>query len=120
MSGGMKLIAVLKSLVASYVMTALVLLLLSFGVYKLELSEAAVNIMVIAIYLVVTLLGGILTGKQVKEKKFLWGALFGFMYIILIFLASMIMSREFDILSTRSVTAVLLCVAGGIFGGMVS
>ena len=120
MSGGMKMVAVLKALVAAYVVTALLLLLLSFGVYKLELSEAAVNIMVIVTYLVVTFLGGILTGKQVKEKKFLWGALFGLIYIFLIFLASIIMSRDFDILSTRSVTAALLCIAGGVFGGMVS
>lgn len=120
MTGGMKMIAVLRSLVASYIITGIVLLLLSFGVYKLELGEAAVNIMVIAIYLVVTFLGGIMTGKQVKEKKFLWGALFGLLYIIFIFLASIIISKEFDLLAMRSITAMLLCIGGGIFGGMVS
>lgn len=120
MTGGMKMMAVLRSLVASYVITGVILLLLAFGVYKLELNEAAVNIMVIVIYVVVTLLGGIMTGKSVKEKKYLWGALFGFLYIALIFCASMIVSKEFDLLSTRSITAMLLCIGGGIFGGMVS
>ncbi|MDE5966948.1 MAG: TIGR04086 family membrane protein [Lachnospiraceae bacterium] len=120
MAGGMKMMAVLKALVVSYVLTGIVLVLLAFGVYKLELSEAAVNIMVIVVYLAMTFLGGIITGKQVKVKKYLWGALYGFLYIALIFCASMVVSKGFDLLAVSSVTAMFLCVGGGIFGGMIS
>lgn len=120
MTVGMKFLSVLKSLIVAYVMTALILLLVAFGVYKLELTEAIVNILVIVIYVLVTFLGGLLTGKAVKEKQFLWGAIFGFLYILLIFGASIIVSEGFDLFATRTITSLLLCVAGGLLGGMLS
>ncbi len=118
MTNGMKIMAVLRTMILMYILTAICLLLVSFGVYKLELSEASVGIFVIVIYLAVSFLGGLLTGKKVKEKKFLWGALFGFLYIFLVMLASLVMHNEFDILSTKAVTSMILCVSGGLLGGM--
>lgn len=120
MTNGMKIMAVLRNLILMYILTAACLLLLSFGVYKLELSEAVVGIFVIVIYLAVTFLGGLLTGKKVKEKKFLWGALFGFLYILIVMLASLVMHKEFDVMSTKAVTSMVLCVCGGLLGGMFS
>ncbi len=77
MSTKMKAMTAIKSLIFSYAFTGVALAILAFAVYKLQLTESIVNIFIIAIYIVASFIGAFLTGKKVKEKKFIWGLLLG-------------------------------------------
>ena len=66
---------VLKSLLASYIVTGILLLILTFLVYKLELDEQMVVIGIVAIYVIATFVGGFILGKLTEVKKYIWGLL---------------------------------------------
>lgn len=57
MSKSMKILEVIKSLVAAYIFTGAALAVLAFVIYKWELSETVVNLVILAIYVLASLLG---------------------------------------------------------------
>ena len=62
-----------KALMLSYFLTMLMLLGLSFGLYKFDLSEKTVRIGILAVYIISTFAGGFAMGKMGKTRKFLRG-----------------------------------------------
>lgn len=120
MSKSMKVLEVIRSLVAAYIFTGVALAILAFVIYKWELSETVVNIVIMAVYVIASFIGGFITGKRVKERKFFWGLVMGGLYILIIYGVSMIMSASLDMISTANIAACLLCLGGGMLGGMVS
>lgn len=60
-----------KALMLSYFLTMLMLLGLSFGLYKFDLSEKTVRIGILAVYIISTFAGGFAMGKMGKTRKFL-------------------------------------------------
>ena len=72
----------LKTLLISYVLTALLLGGLAFLMYRAKLgaTEAAWGVMVI--YLVACAVGGFLTGRRVGTQRLLWGLLSGVLYFV--------------------------------------
>ncbi len=110
----------LKCLLASYILTGGLLLLLAFLLYRLHLSEKMVNICIILIYIVSSFFAGFITGKKSGRKKFLWGALMGGLYFLILFVVSLIVNRSFSELDTDFVSTLLICLGGGMLGGMMS
>ena len=62
---------VLKALVAAYIVTGLLLLILAFALYKLGLSENVVELGVVFIYLLSSAIGGFFIGKCMEVKRLL-------------------------------------------------
>ena len=116
----MRAIWVLKALTASYVVTGLLLLLLTLLVYKLGLDEDKVTAGIAAIYALSTFVGGIVIGKLSKMRKFLWGLTVGLLYFGLLLLISFGIYRTLQGSGTNILTSFLLCTAGGMAGGMIS
>lgn len=117
---GEKVMQMLKCLLASYIVTGLLLLGLTFLVYKFELNEQVVLGSVVAIYVVSTFVGGFIIGKLMPRRKFLWGMILGLTYFALLLLISYGVYREFNTNGLNVITTVLLCVGGGMLGGMLS
>jgi putative membrane protein (TIGR04086 family) len=117
---GEKVMQMLKCLLASYIVTGLLLLGLTFLVYKFELDEQVVLGSIVAIYVVSTFVGGFIIGKLMGKRKFLWGMMLGFAYFALLLLISYGVYREFNTNGLNVITTVLLCVGGGMLGGMLS
>ena len=113
-------VRLIKSLLAAYIVTGLLLLLLALLLYKLQLSESVVNIGIIAIYVAACFLGGFLEGKMMKTRKFLWGGAFGLLYFAVLSIISLAVGQGFSGSSSHFVTTLILCMAGGTLGGMVS
>ena len=65
---------ILVDLVAMYVITGLLLVILAALLGKLELSDAAVSIGIIATYIVSCFAGGFLIGKKKEKEKISLGA----------------------------------------------
>ena len=117
---GEKVMWMLKSLLASYIVTGLLLLGLTFLVYKFELDEQVVVGGIVAIYVISTFIGGFIIGKLTQVRKFVWGMAIGLIYFVLLVLISYGVYREFNTNGLNVLTTILLCVGGGMLGGMLS
>ena len=115
-----KFLSALLILVLSYVLTACLLLLLAFILYKFRISESIVNIAVIVIYIGVTFAAGFIAGKYYKVKKFLWGLVLGSVYFLILVLVSLIGGVSDTVIGSGVVTTWILCAGGGMLGGMLS
>ena len=62
----------MKALLAAYLATGLMLLLLALLLYKMGLGENQVNLGILIIYIVSCFLGGFYLGKKVGNQRYLW------------------------------------------------
>jgi putative membrane protein (TIGR04086 family) len=117
---GSKLLFAAKCLLISYLLTGVLLVVLSFFVYKMGLGEKVVTMIITAIYVIATFIAGYLAGKKLQNKKFLWGLALGCAYFFVLLLLSLLVrdggeGGQIDFWSTW-----MLCAAGGMLGGMLS
>ena len=115
-----KAVDILKALLCAYVMTGILLLILTVLLYKAGLSEENINAGIILTYVISTFSGGFVIGKLAGVKKFLWGLLLGIMYVVLLLLISLGIYHSLQSDMMNLVTTFLLCAGGGMLGGMVS
>ena len=114
------LLWVLKILLFMYVVTGVLLLVLTLLLSKLQLSESTVSIGIVVIYVASGFLGGLLAGRKMKSRKFLWGMILGACYFLVIVIGSMVFHKGLDMEAGRFITTLILCIASGMVGGMVS
>lgn len=108
----------LKCLLASYILTGLLLLILALLLYKAGIGPGIVSVAIIIIYVVSTFFAGFLAGKKMKSRKFLWGLLMGVLYFTVLAIMSLIVNRSVGALGNSFFTTLILCCAGGMMGGM--
>lgn len=110
----------LRCLVLSYIITFLALAVLALLLYKLSLGKGMLAGILIVLYVAVNMLSGILAGRHMKEKRFLWGFAVGSMYFgVMLLLTLLVPVAQFSFNSSL-ITTFLLCAGGGMLGGMVS
>ena len=96
--------AILRSLLFSYIITGILLLILSFALYKLHLKSAQVAAAVNIIYGAACFFGGLLAGKTKGQRRFF----------------SVVLDKGI-IADTRQILTVLgICGIAGTIGGMAS
>ncbi len=112
----------LRSLLMAYLLSGILLLVLSFALYRLKLGEQQINAAVYGVYVIACLFGGFLAGKASLSRRFFWGMLTGILYFAVLFAVSWLMNRNTMIIPdlTKSATVLACCVAGGTAGGMFS
>ncbi len=113
-------LSLLRSLFISYVLTGLLLLLLSFLLYKMKLSRTQIRGGVYVIYVIACLVGGLFAGKQIKSRRFLWGGLSGCLYFAVLFLLSLLFGKGIHTGISGLLLSFALCTGGGTIGGMMS
>lgn len=111
---------IFKCLVCSYILTAILLLGLAGLLYKFSLSESTVSIAIIVIYVLATFSAGFIAGKQLKSKKFMWGLLLGGLYFLVLVIISLGANQGIIDFAGSFMTTCVLCLCGGMIGGMVS
>ena len=113
-------VRILKALLCAYIVTGIMLLILTILLYKAGLSEENVNAGIILTYVISTFAGGFVMGKLTGTKKFLWGLLLGVLYFVLLLLISLGVYHTLQAEITNLLTTFLLCAGGGMLVGMVS
>ncbi|MDE7057772.1 MAG: TIGR04086 family membrane protein [Lachnospiraceae bacterium] len=114
------MVRVMKALLAAYVVTGLLLLAIAGFLYRFQWDEGKVQIGIILTYILSCFIGGFLAGKMMKSRKFLWGVLLGLLYFLVMTLVSVAVNRELQSSSSGMITSFLLCMGGGMLGGMLS
>lgn len=115
-----KLVFVMKCMLAAYLLTAGLLLLLALMLYRFGLSEKVVSVCIILTYIAVTFLAGFIAGKRAGEKKFLWGLVMGCVYFLILMVVSLIVNKGIEEPIGRVATVFMLCSGSGMLGGMLS
>jgi putative membrane protein (TIGR04086 family) len=115
-----KLVLITKCMLAAYVLTAGLLLLLAFMLYRFHLSEKVVSICIIAVYVAVTFLLGLIAGKTADKRRFLWGLAMGIVYYFILVIVSLIVNQGAEAVAANMLTVFFLCAGSGMMGGMLS
>lgn len=109
-----------KILLAMFAVTAILLFVLAFLVQKLGWESGAISIGICVVYVISCFIGGFFAGKVQRSKKFIWGILMGLMYVIVTLVLTLITKQGFSASVSDFVVNLLLCMGGGMLGGMVS
>lgn len=109
-----------KGILLAYVITGVILLLLALLLYKCGIGEQAVNAGIIFAYVLSVFVAGFYVGRKMKNRRYLYGLLTGVIYFVLLLSVSLIVNREFTSAQGGFLTTMLLCLGGGMLGGMVS
>ncbi len=107
-------------LLAAYIVTGLMLLLLAFLVYQFQFDEKGIDIAIIVVYVLVNFLTGFFMGKKKKVKKYLVGMLAGVAYFGILVLVSLICNHGLQDFSGSFFTTLAMCAGAGTLGGMLS
>ncbi|MDO4325727.1 MAG: TIGR04086 family membrane protein [bacterium] len=115
-----RIFSLFKTLLFSYILTGLLLLLLAFGLYKFHLKESQITIGVNAIYIITCFIGGFIAGKSIRQRRFFWGLCLGFLYFACLFLASFAITKTLPENLTQSLLNLAMCAGSATLGGMLS
>ena len=113
-------VRILQCLLFGYLITGGLLLLLAAGLYKMKLSEQVVSIGIIVIYVVSTLISGMIAGKRAENRKYLWGLVQGCLYFVVLLLVTLGLNHSVSDFGNNLVTTFLLCAGSGMLGGMLA
>ena len=110
----------LKLVGLSYVLTGIFILIFTLIVYKNYMADEKIIIGVLAIYTISNAISGFIAGRIKQHKKYIWGAITGITYFIVLILISFIVTKEFLGNTNMIMPAFLATVCGGTIGGMLS
>lgn len=109
-----------KILLAQYVVTGLVMLILAFIMLKCQMAGNILQISIISIYVLTNFLGGLIIGKTLQKQKFLWGLIVGIIYFMVLSIISFVINKSFYQDIPYAMTVLGICAGSGMLGGMVS
>ena len=115
-----KPLVIISTLLIMYVITGLALLALALLLFKMQLSENVVTIGIMVIYIVSCLIGGLIAGNRIQVRKFLWGVVVGAVYFVILLIGSLLMNRGISSDTVHVATTLVMCMAAGMIGGMIS
>ncbi|MBO5145915.1 MAG: TIGR04086 family membrane protein [Lachnospiraceae bacterium] len=113
-----RLVALLKCLMAAYLITGVLLAAVAGLLYKFSLGENAIDISIIVIYCVSSLLAGLFFSKGASSRRFLWGMAAGAAYFLIICAVSAVTEPGFNPISNSCITTLFICLGSGMLGGM--
>lgn len=115
-----KAVKIAKVMLMEAAVSLAALCLFAVALMKMQPSEGTVRTGVKVVYVLVNLLGGFLVGKVMHQKKFLWGGMTGLIYFAVLSALSFLVHQGFYSDIQNAAVIGLLCVGGGMVGGMLS
>ena len=109
-----------RALIAAYILSGILLVVLSFALFKLRLPEKQVNLAVCAVYILSCFFGGIIAGKTMRTRRFFWGLVLGSLYFLFLYLMSLAQKDGVTEDTKRLLSVLAMCTLSGMAGGMVS
>ena len=109
-----------KSLIISYIVSFILLLIFAMIMYYGNVSDGVVGFFVISTYFISTIVGGLSIGKGADNRKFIWGMGLGALYFCIILIISLIgKDNQQNIDFSKFIGLITSCI-GGMIGGMIS
>ena len=114
------LVSNLLLLVCMFLLSFLLLNILSLMAWKMDGNVKFVSGGLIAIYIMVNVFGGFMAGKIFGRQKFLWGMVLGILFFSILLLSGFFMWGIKALDSGRVFSGLMICMISGMFGGMIS
>lgn len=114
-----KAVKMIKSVAASYVITAVALLVLSFIMYKCKISMTGANGGILLTYVLSCLVGGFIFSGCLAQKRYLGGGVLGVVYFLVAYVVSAVWNQSLADQMPGMLTAFLICIFSGMLGGMI-
>ena len=111
---------IIRTLMLSYFLSALLLLGMTFLLYKFRLDESQINIGIYGTYVLSCLTGGFLIGKAMRSKRLFWGLLIGILYFSLLFLLSALQEQRVPSDYSHLLKILGLCIGSSVAGSILS
>ena len=108
---------IVRTLMVSYLLSAILLLGMTFLLYKFHFDESKINIGILGTYIISCLTGGFLIGKAMRSKRLFWGLLIGILYFSVLFLLYKFRFDESKINIGIYGTYIISCLTGGFLIG---
>ena len=115
-----KLQVTLRNLLVTYILTGILLVVLALALYRFRLKEGQIRLGVNAVYIITCLFGGLLMGKNIRQRRFFWGLLLGLLYFLVLLAVSFLLNRGLNGSMNQILTTMAICAASGTAGGMLS
>ncbi len=109
-----------RALIATYILSGILLAILSFALFKFRLPENQVNLAVCAVYVLSCFFGGMIAGKTMRTRRFFWGLVLGSLYFLFLYLMSLAQKDGVTEDTKRLLSVLAMCTLSGMAGGMVS
>lgn len=109
---------VLKNLLISFIVTMVLIFIVAVLLYYFRLNQKVISVAVILIYITANFVAGHFMGKNMQNKKYLWGLLMGGVYFLVLFLVSFTVGENSGNMGSNILTTLFLCLGGGMLGGM--
>ena len=110
----------IRTLLITYLVSAVLLAVLAFSLFKFRLPEGQVDLGVNAVYILSCLIGGFLAGRSMHTRRFVWGLLTGLLYFGLLLLMSFLQDKGIAEDPSRILMVLAMCTLSGMAGGMLS
>lgn len=114
------LFRIVKVIVLDIIITIVGVLLLSFFAYKFRLGNNTIKIGIVIIYVLSNFFGGFIIGKIKESKKYIWGAVTGIVYFVILTIVSVIVTGDLFGNGNMALVAFFSSVISSTVGGMVS
>lgn len=109
-----------KALIAGYVITFIMLLVLTYLINKITLNEKMVDNIIAGIYIAGSFTGGMLSAWMIKRKRVIAGGLYGMIYIAVLLAMAALMKKELPDDNGNMLLSVAAGAVAGVFGGFFS
>ena len=114
------ILSFLKDLLLEMIVSFVLIVAVAFIVLKISPAYSTIQILILATYVIATFVGGYVIGKVMDKGKFMWGAISGLIYAVVIVLVSIIVNGQINSETIGIIKLVMASVGGGTLGGMVS
>ena len=112
------IVKVLKGSIISIITTFVLLFIFALLLAYTNMSERIIAPVVICVSGMSILIGSIISSKRIKKQGLINGGAVGFIYILVIYLISSIIQKDFGF-NTNSIIMILVCVFAGALGGII-
>ena len=112
------IIQVVKGIIVAYLVSAVILFLLAFLMYKWDISEGVIRGGIMFAYLISCFFCGSLVSKNRSGRKYLWGILAGVLYFLILLAVSFVCRGVMPLEISKFVPVFIYCALGGMIGGM--
>ncbi len=112
--------AILKETLIQMIISVVLVAAAAFVVLKISPSAAVIKVIILAIYGISSFIGGFILGKVMEKKKFLWGMAAGAIYFSIIILVALIIKGNINAGTIGISSGIIVSLATGTIGGMLS
>ena len=109
-----------KALIAGYVITLIMLGVLTYLINRFTLDEKVVDNIIAGIYVAGSFAGGMLLAWMIKKKRIAAGMIYGIIYITVLFAVAAFMKKQAPDNNDNMLASVIISVAAGGIGGFFS